>query len=105
MRIFPVAWFAACNPSVSWSIMKAIIRALVNITVWGGVSFSQKDIMAGISIITGMEIIDIRAVENLLSFSAKDIMPDRSPLPSAFMICGFIALSSEVDTNLMAPLT
>ena len=85
--------------------MKAIMSARQKTSVFGGTVFSQKANMLGISYIRGIDMRIIKAVENLLSLPANDNISCLSPCPSAFIICGFMALRIEVDTNLIAPFT
>ena len=85
--------------------MNAIMSARQKISVLGGTVFSQNANMLGISYIRGIDMRIINAEENLLSLPANESISCRSPCPSAFIICGFMALRMEVDTNLMAPFT
>ena len=105
--MIPVAWFAACRPRVVWSMRKARSMARQNIHVCSGTYLlrSQKSRMSGISMIMGIARTIIKAVENLLSLPAKESISCLSLFPSAFMICGFMAFSTDVETKRTAPFT
>ena len=103
--ILPNAWLATLSPMVIWSNKNANIMNLQNVAVWSGTSFSQKLSMAGISIIIGMDIIAMNAVEYLLSRPANLSMSSLWLPPSAFSICGFIALRMDVAMKDIAPYT
>ena len=76
-----------------------------NRVVFSGTSLSHNSSTDGISMINGMETTDIKAVENLLSFSANEKVFLISPAPAAFIIWGFMAFKTDVATNETAEYT
>ena len=68
-------------------------------TAFSGTSGSHKLSNASISNITGIKNNSNNAVEYLLSSIARCSIFCLFPSPSAFIICGFIAFSTEVAIN------